>query len=157
MVAADATRQCISIERWRSPHKPKIAPHRCKLFPAERFCFPGIYPETINRSSIWAAARDASQWDRAPILRFEITLCGFSNCQRFPSIIEHSSVMQWMQVDKASNFPILLAVKIDQFFKAFRTDFLCKQQGAFKSDDSATCAKGCIASQQGVGNPDQEI
>ena len=38
--------------------------HWCRLFPAVPFCFPGFYPETINPTSIWAAARDASQWDR---------------------------------------------------------------------------------------------
>ena len=56
---ADARRQCISIERWRSPHRTQDRTTGADFSPQRVFAS----PETINRSSIWAA-RDASQWDR---------------------------------------------------------------------------------------------
>ena len=101
--------QCISIERWtRSPHNPR-SHHWCRLFPTfSAFCFPGLYPETINPTILGLLQGMHLNGIAAPILRFEITLA-FSNCQGLLSIIQHSWVMQLMQVDKASNFVILLA------------------------------------------------
>ena len=134
--------RCISIERWRSFHNPR-SHHRSKIFSSvEDFFSFLLSPACVQKPSLrpsGAVARDASQWDRRPSLRFEITLRGFSNRQKLPSIIEHSWLMQWMQLDKASNFLMLLAVKIQDcvwcVFKAghldgtFRTHFLCKHPG----------------------------
>ena len=119
--------------------QPKIAPPLQNFLLGRWFFSFLLSPACVQKPSLrpsGAVARDASQWDRRPGLRFEITLRGFSNRQKLPSIIEHSWLMQWMQLDKASNFLMLLAVKIQDcvcyVFKAghldgtFRTHFLCK-------------------------------
>ena len=139
--------------------QPKIAPvvptflRSLPLF--SPFCFPGLYPETINPTILGLLQGMHLNGIAAPILRFEITLA-FSNCQGLLSIIGHSWVMQLMQVDKASNFVILLAASRSTTFsrpgswksstKTFALISCASSKIGTQSDDSARCAKGCIAS-----------